>query len=81
MTSGSADSAAPPTEAEINQRNRFTQTAHLEDVLFVMAGQNDGTGCREQQRFKERVSHQVENRRIPCLHAKREEHVANLALW
>ena len=66
-------------EAEINQRNRFTQTAHLEDVLFVMAGQNDGTGCQEQQRFKERVSHQVENRRIPCLHAKREEHVANLA--
>ncbi len=36
-------------------------------------------GCQEQQRFKERVSHQVENRRIPCLHAKREEHVANLA--
>ncbi len=26
----------------------------------------------EQQRFKERVGHQVENRRIPCLHAKRE---------
>ena len=44
-----------------------------------MAGQNDGTGCQEQQRFKERVGHQVENRRIPCLHAKREEHVANLA--
>lgn len=32
-----------------------------------------------QQCFKERVGHQVENRRIPCLHAKREEHVANLA--
>ena len=34
---------------------------------------------RNSSAFKERVSHQVENRRIPCLHAKREEHVANLA--
>ncbi len=80
VISGSADSAAPPTEeADVYQRNRFAQAAHLEDVLFVMAGQNDRTRRQEQQRFKERVSHQVENRRVPCLHAQREEHVANLA--
>lgn len=70
---------APTEEADVYQRNRFAQAAHLEDVLFVMAGQNDRTRRQEQQRFKERVSHQVENRRVPCLHAQREEHVANLA--
>ena len=43
-----------------------------------MAGQNDRARRQEQQRFKERVGHQVENRRVPCLHAQREEHVANL---
>ena len=36
--------------------------------------------ARNSSALKERVGHQVENRRIPCpLHAKREEHVANLA--
>ncbi len=44
-----------------------------------MAGEDHRTGRQEQQRFKERVRHQVENRRIPCLHAQRREHVTNLA--
>ena len=70
---------APHQEADVHQRNRFAQAAHLEDVLFVMAGENHRTRRQEQQRFKERVSHQMENRRVPCLHAQREEHVANLA--
>ncbi|CNV33053.1 Uncharacterised protein [Salmonella enterica subsp. enterica serovar Bovismorbificans] len=46
-------------EAGIHQRNGLTQTAHLKDVLFVMAGQNDGTGRQEQQRFEERMGHQM----------------------
>ncbi len=70
---------ATDQEAGIHQRNRLTQATHLEDVLFVMTGQNHRAGRQEQQRFEERMGHQMENRRVPRLYAQRQEHVANLA--
>ena len=45
----------------------------------MVAGEDHRAGRQEQQRFKERMGHQMENGRVPRLHAEREEHVANLA--
>ena len=45
----------------------------------MVASQDNRAGCQEQQRFKEGVRHQVENRRIPRLYTESQEHITNLA--
>ena len=58
--------------------HHLSETAHLAHVLFVVHADDHRTGSQEQQRFEERMRHQVEDRRAISRGAERHGHVAEL---
>src|SRR5580704_919615 len=57
----------------------FAQTAHLAHVLLAAHGVNDAASSKEEKRFEEGVSHQMEDPRRKRAYAAGQEHVAQLA--
>ena len=56
----------------------FEQAAHLPQILFAVQAVNHSARAKEQQRFEERVRHQVEDARRERAHSDAQEHVAEL---
>src|SRR5262249_9994854 len=56
----------------------LAEAAHVAHVLFAAHGMNYGTGCEEEQRFEESVSHQMEDACAKRADAAAEEHIAEL---
>ena len=56
----------------------FLKSAHLPDVLFVMAGIDDGTGAEEQERLEPGVREEVEHSSFRIKQADGHDHVSEL---
>ena len=54
----------------------LAQPAHVAHVLLAAHGVNHRAGRKEEQRFEERVRHQVEDARRKCADTAGQEHVA-----
>ena len=57
----------------------FQQAAHFAQVLFAGERVDDAARAEEEQRFEERVRHQVKNTGGKRAYAQSQEHVAELA--
>ena len=58
------------------RRHRRAEAAHLPHILGVVGAVNDRTGTEEEQRLKEAVGQQVEDRWHICAHSAGGDHKA-----
>src|SRR6267154_3123710 len=57
----------------------LVEATHLADVLLSGHGVNHAAGAEEQERFEERMGHEVKNSRCERAHTEGQEHVTELA--
>ncbi len=69
-----ADEECPACDGHL-----LAETAHLHDVLLVMAALDDLAGAEEHHRLEEGVGHEVEQGRRPGADTHAEDHVTELA--
>src|SRR5689334_20714931 len=58
--------------------HRFSQTAHLSNILFFVTAVNHRTSAEEQKRLKEGVRQQMEHTDEYSTHSEPHHHVAQL---
>src|SRR6266568_8713784 len=66
-------------EGLCRRRNLVPEAAHFLQILFPGHRVNDAASAEEQQRFEERMRHQVKDSRGESTHAQGEKHISKLA--
>ena len=68
----------PDAKCQECDRHLFLKSAHLPDVLLVMAGIDDGTGSEEQERLKPGVCEEVKHSGFRIKQTNGHDHVSEL---